>query len=185
MDSKTLEAVSVDETIQNDSILTSENYIKDETSYDIPIGKDSDLEKNENTIADTQNLSQNESISENDLFSKSGKSYKNLAVFESIQKWKGFVTNIKDESFEARLSDLTNGGADEIAEFSIFDISENDRESLKIGKIFYWSIGRKEYLGQIEKTSRIRFQKVIKWDIDLVNKVKSKVDEYLKIPEAN
>ncbi|WP_340105397.1 hypothetical protein [Rhodohalobacter sp. 8-1] len=185
MDSKTLEILSVEEDTLNESIQTGEDYTSEEATHNIYSEKITDYEEKDTTIDDTQTHSENESTSEKDLFTKSGQSYKNLSVFESIQKWKGHVTKVKDESFEARLIDLTNGGADEFAEFSIFDISENERESLEIGKIFYWSIGRKEYLGQIEKSSRIRFQKVIKWDLSLVNKVNSKVAEYLKAPEAN
>lgn len=192
MYSKTIENLSVEEKNQNKSAQTGEDYTSEDATYNMYGDEitdyeevDNDYEEVNNTIDNTSFLTENKSSSEKDLFSKSGKSYKTLAIFESIQKWKGYVIKVEDESFKARLIDLTNGGSDEIAEFSIFDISENERESLDIGKIFYWNIGRKEYLGQLEKTSRIRFQKVIKWDLDIVNKVKSKVDEYLRVPEAN
>lgn len=181
IDLQILEASSDNEISEDNSFQLDE----DDNLNDIPLDLQNNSEDFDDTIDESKDHTEIKSTTKKDLFSASGKSYRSLALFESIQKWKGYVTEINKDSFEARLIDQTNSGTDEIAEFSIFDIPESERNSLKIGKTFYWSIGRKEYLGQIEKTSRIHFQKVIKWDIDLVNKVKTKVDEYLKISQAN
>lgn len=109
------------------------------------------------------------------------KSGKYLKLFKAVQKWKGNVTKIQDDGFKARLKDLTKGGTDEEAWFSFKEISEEERKALAVGKSFYLSLGYSEYLGQVEKVSRLHFQKITDWDLGLVEKVNEKVDEYLNL----
>ncbi|HEX8947795.1 MAG TPA: hypothetical protein VF790_02465, partial [Dissulfurispiraceae bacterium] len=82
----------------------------------------------------------------------------------ALQKWEGVVTEIGKDVFNARLFDLTANNPEEIAEFSIDDVSEDDRELLKPGAIFYWSIG---YLttrtGQRMRMSFIKFRRLPAW----------------------
>jgi len=64
------------------------------------------------------------------------------------QKWFGWVEEIHDKSFSVRLNDLTPenridkglSGTYEIAEISYDDITEKDRETIKLGSIFYLTI---------------------------------------------
>lgn len=109
------------------------------------------------------------------------KSASHLKLFKAIQKWKGNVTHIQDDGFKARLKDLTKGGTDEEAWFSFKEISEEERKTLRVGKAFYLNLGYSEYLGQVEKVSRLHFQKITDWDLGLVEKVNEKVDEYLNL----
>lgn len=83
--------------------------------------------------------------------------------FLSLQKWKGFVTKLNEQTFEVRLEDSTSQGTYEIAEFENREVSPGDRELLQIGAAFYWSIGYSYNGNQIEKKSVIRFQRLNNW----------------------
>jgi len=84
--------------------------------------------------------------------------------FISLQKWEGAVLEVKEDSFFARLVDLTDSNIDEEAEFSIEELSPEDRPLIKPGAIFYWNIG---YLdkrsGQRIHASLIRFRRLPAW----------------------
>jgi hypothetical protein len=84
--------------------------------------------------------------------------------FVSLQKWEGVVLAVEHDSFLARLIDLTQGGTEEEAEFSLDDISEEDKPLLKPGAIFYWNIGYHDSrTGQRRKVSEIRFRRLPAW----------------------
>lgn len=81
--------------------------------------------------------------------------------FQVIQKWIGFVENVQEEFFIARLNDLTNRGTDEIVEIRKEDISPEDLQLIVKGGTFFWSIGRaKQRDGQITNQSLIRFRRI-------------------------
>lgn len=92
-------------------------------------------------------------------------------TFNSLQKWKGYIEEIKESSFCARLDDITNGGTDEFVEIDFKDISPRDHKLIKLGAVFYWNIGYEEKRGQVSKKSIIRFQRVVKWDDKLLNDI--------------
>ena len=94
--------------------------------------------------------------------------------FNSIQKWEGVVTEVGEDTFTARLTDLTNGGSgpshggpshgDEFIELSFDDVSSpDDIELIQKGAIFYWNIGFETLHGQDRKSSLIRFRRLPKW----------------------
>lgn len=83
--------------------------------------------------------------------------------FTKAQKWIGHVSEIGVQSFKANLKDLNTKTTDEVGEFDITDISEEDKELLSIGAAFYWSVGLANQNGQIEKKSLIRFQRLKPW----------------------
>ena len=80
--------------------------------------------------------------------------------FTSLQKWEGVVTRVLDNSFEARLIDLTADTPEEIAEIPLEEVSEDDFSLIQEGAIFYWNIGyRKMASGQRERVTFIRFRR--------------------------
>jgi hypothetical protein len=84
---------------------------------------------------------------------------------KKVQKWKGIVIDILDDHFEAKLFDLTNrSNIYEIGELDIEDISPDDKQLLKEGSIFYWTVGHFMDNGQITKRSELRFQRLITLD---------------------
>ena len=94
---------------------------------------------------------------------KAVKSHESSSYFLSIQKWRGYVTNLTPEGFEARLEDLSSGGTDEVGEFERREVSPGDKELLQLGSVFYWSIGYAYNGTQVEKKSVIRFQRLNGW----------------------
>jgi hypothetical protein len=64
--------------------------------------------------------------------------------FQPLQEWEGYVYAIEDDTFWARLIDVTARGQteeEEEAEFPIADLSDSDREDLIIGAVVRWVIG--------------------------------------------
>ena len=102
---------------------------------------------------------------------------KYLNKFSALQKWEGTIDEIKGENIIASLKDLTNGGRNEIGEFTIDDINLDDRNLLRIGSIFYWSIGYEEINGTRKRTSYIRFRRLPKITEKQIKEIDQKVQE--------
>ena len=73
-----------------------------------------------------------------------------------IQEWAGRVIAIADDTFDARLRDLTNGGR-EVATIGLNEISREDRAELQVGSLFHWVIGQETVSGTLSNVSRIVF----------------------------
>lgn len=86
------------------------------------------------------------------------------ASFQCLQKWEGTIIEINEETFTAKLNDLTKKNPTEIAEFFIKDISEDDKLLLQTGAIFYWYVGyTKSIQGQLTRGYSIRFRRIPVW----------------------
>jgi hypothetical protein len=84
--------------------------------------------------------------------------------FVPLQKWEGTVLQILEDSFFARLVDLTSGGVDEEAEFPVEEVSDADRSLITPGAVFYWNIGYIDSIsGQRTRASMIRFRRLPVW----------------------
>lgn len=89
--------------------------------------------------------------------------------FKALQRWEGTVLRIDraEASFVARLTDLTQQAPPEEGEFDLQDVPESDRELIRPGSLFYWSIG---YLdrpgGQRARSSAVRFRRLPRWRED-------------------
>jgi len=84
--------------------------------------------------------------------------------FVPLQKWEGTVLQVLEDSFFARLVDLTSGGVDEEAEFPVEEISDADRSLITPGAVFYWNIGYIDNIsGQRTRASVIRFRRLPVW----------------------
>jgi len=85
-------------------------------------------------------------------------------TFRVTSKWEGLVVgvDIKHCEFEARLLDLHDRALpEEIATFSMDDISEDDLPLVVAGGIFYWFIGyHTSRQGQVTRQSLIRFRRL-------------------------
>lgn len=60
-----------------------------------------------------------------------------------IQEWEGFVLAADNETFWARLIDLTQPGPDEEAEIFLDKLPPEEREFVRPGAVFHWRIGKK------------------------------------------
>ena len=98
----------------------------------------------------------------------------------SITKLKGYVTEINDTYFCAKIYSTNNQGTYEIGEFDISDIDYGDLELLSIGGVFYWNFGHVVEYGQVKKMSEIRFQRISTLEtseFDLICEESDRLDE--------
>lgn len=85
---------------------------------------------------------------------------------EVLQQWEGIVEYVGDENFTARLRDLTNKEhyPGEMAELPRDDISDDDRELLREGAVFYLTVGRLiHFSGRQERFGHIVFRRLPGW----------------------
>ncbi len=95
--------------------------------------------------------------------------------FVSLQKWEGTVLQVLEDSFFARLVDLTNDGVDEEAEFPVEEVSDADRSLITPGAVFYWNIGYIDNIsGQRTRASVIRFRRLPVWRPEELERAKRK-----------
>lgn len=81
-----------------------------------------------------------------------------------LQKWEGRVDEVVDDGFVATLTDLSNEGPDELAEFPMSEVSRHDVSLVVPGAIFYWSVGYRDAVtGQRTHESVLRFRRLPRW----------------------
>jgi hypothetical protein len=82
-----------------------------------------------------------------------------------LQQWEGVVTEVCTDTFFAELDDLTDTCRPvDIVELSLNEIAMEDRELVREGACFYWSIGYETSPGgTIRRISEIRMKRVPKW----------------------
>lgn len=119
-------------------------------------------------------IEQTKNIEDNPLISSERKvSFENLPsiniypspkhnnYMSKSQNWVGHVIEINNDEFTAKLEDKNNPTTYELAEFSVEDVSHGDREMLKLGALFYWSVGYANQDGQVLKQSLLRFKRSV------------------------
>ena len=83
------------------------------------------------------------------------------AVFVAVQEWEGYVIEIKQDDFVARLLDITGKAKreEEEATISFEEIADTDRDTMQLGSIFRWVIGYEHTSGGIKRNvSQIVFR---------------------------
>ncbi len=83
--------------------------------------------------------------------------------FSNTQNWIGYITNVFESDFEAKLIDRNKQDTYEMATFEKLEISEEDKKFIEIGAVFYWSVGYAVRNGQVKKESLIRFKRTVDW----------------------
>lgn len=145
--------------------LTDTEYVKRDFLTDIYIpnlvaSNNNMNATNPDTLISFGNLKQHDSVYDMPILSKKYSSHSRNIYFQKTQKWVGYILEIADNSFNAKLKDLTNKGTDEIGEFEFDEVTKEDLPLLSVGAIFYWSIGYSHAAsGQVSKVSIIRFQR--------------------------
>ena len=87
-------------------------------------------------------------------------------AFAVLQEWEGCVLSISEDSFTARLVDVTMGRSneEEEADFPLDDLEDVDRARIRNGAIFRWTIGyRRGPAGTKDRASRIVFRNLPAW----------------------
>lgn len=83
-----------------------------------------------------------------------------------LQDWEGVVETVEETTFSARLRDITAGAefAWETAELPIDDVTEDDRELVRPGAVFYMTIGRMTHpSGRRDRVARLVFRRLPAW----------------------
>jgi hypothetical protein len=86
--------------------------------------------------------------------------------FYPLQEWEGYVVDIAGDTFTARLVDKTADKTveGEVGEFAVSDLTDDDRELLKPGAIFRWTIGYQRTKGGTKRrVSDIVFRRLPQW----------------------
>jgi hypothetical protein len=98
--------------------------------------------------------------------------------FKSLQRWEGFVVEVREESFIARLIDLTEERPEEEAEFPFSEITyKEDLRFITEGAIFYWSIGYHiSRSGTYTRASRIFFRRLPAWSVSEIKEAKHEAE---------
>jgi len=102
------------------------------------------------------------------------------SYFTGAQKWIGHVTTINEHTFNAQLNDLNDPTTYEIGEFDLNEVPPEDMELLSVGAAFYWSVGKANMNGQVEKKSLIRFQRMKPWSATDYDDALDKADTLFK-----
>lgn len=82
-------------------------------------------------------------------------------TLHALQEWEGYVVDIGETDFVARLIDLTAGSEheDEEAIIPLVEISDRDAERIREGSIFRWVIGyERSVTGTKKRVSQIVFR---------------------------
>ena len=101
-----------------------------------------------------------------------------MATPRVLQKWEGFVLEVTEDSFWARLVDLTEEGPEEEAEFPLEKVSAEEQERVVPGAVFYWSI---EYhdtsSGPSQPKSIIHFPRLPIWQKEEIENALKQAEE--------
>ena len=102
-----------------------------------------------------------------------------ITPFILLQEWEGYVQTVSDEKFTASLFDLTNRREieDEEADFSIDDLTEDDKKLLKPGAVFRWLIGYRSIGGTKERISKTVFRRLPQWTKSDFKAAKAKAED--------
>lgn len=82
-------------------------------------------------------------------------------TFHAIQEWEGYVIEIGETDFVARLVDLTVGATyeEEEALIPLVEVSDDDSADMQVGSIFRWVIGyERSASGTKKRVSQIVFR---------------------------
>lgn len=78
-----------------------------------------------------------------------------------LQEWEGYVVQINNDGFTARLLDVTAGASyeEEEADIPLEEVSESDAAKMQVGSVFRWVIGyERAATGTKKRVSQIVFR---------------------------
>lgn len=132
--------------ISNRSDIKIETVNESYSSFKSPL-----VEKIENAVLDVPHVKNDEGIA-NDKF---------LALHE----WEGIVLELQEDTFTARLTDVTDRQQQpEEGDFLIEDIRSDDLKLLREGAVFRWVVGYEiKKRGEKRRSSQIIFRRLPQW----------------------
>lgn len=95
----------------------------------------------------------------------------------TIQSWEGVVEDICDNSFRARLFDLTNNNPEEEDTISLDDVSPDDRTLVAPGAVFYMGLAATTGSdGAVKKNMFIKFRRLPVWSETELKRAQKRAD---------
>jgi hypothetical protein len=90
--------------------------------------------------------------------------------FQTLRVWEGIVVGTGDNRFQAVLSDIEDMRfGRESGEFSLAEVSEDDRKLVQLGAVFYWYVGvRVSKARTLTEVSGLRFRRLPAWSTQAV-----------------
>ena len=84
--------------------------------------------------------------------------------FKEEQSWEGVVTDVYEDSFRARLADMSNPDLLDDAEITFDAVTDqDDLRLIKLGANFFWTIGTRIEKKRREQVSIIQFRRLPQW----------------------
>jgi hypothetical protein len=84
-------------------------------------------------------------------------------IIETTEQWEGAVLETQDGTFIAQLVDIRGERPDEEAEFSLREVSDDQRHLVKLGAVFTWKADLvRESSGRVWRRSVVQFGAVKK-----------------------
>jgi hypothetical protein len=108
------------------------------------------------------------------------------STFSPVQEWEGYVRAFGRDSLSADLVDMTAYGKriTQQAEIPLEELSDNDREKLRIGAVFRWAIGyQRTPRGTKMRVSNIVFRDLPRWtqkDLREAREEAAELEQYFK-----
>lgn len=106
----------------------------------------------------------------------------------TLSRWECVITEIDDQEFVAKVKRVypedaqDDGIHEDYAEFDMSDVNDSDRQFVKMGAIFYWSVGQaKSKAGTVEHKSMLVFPRLPAWSENTENRAKEKAHRAAKI----
>jgi hypothetical protein len=97
--------------------------------------------------------------------------------FKAIQRWEGYVLDVTEDSFNARLVTIVGEGPTQEAEIPFEELEQEDRKLVEPGAVFYWSIGYLDRPSGRLRTSLIRFRRLPAWTSHEIERARADAKE--------
>lgn len=156
-------------------------------AYFVQASIDADLKIKDNLTKEisTNDVRDNENEMDAEMFFQVPKYKQNLSILSrrftlKTKKWFGYVIEVKEDSFVAKLYDQSepDTGTFEIIEFDYLDITDDDdRSLLKVGATFYWSVGYSIRNSQRIKQATLKFKRTGNYSPEEFDEICDKADE--------
>ncbi len=86
-----------------------------------------------------------------------------LERFVPLQEWEGYVLEVAETTFTARLVALDDKSPNQEAEIYLEQVDEGDHWLIEPGAVFYWNIGYTYRPSGKSTTSSLRFRRLPLW----------------------
>jgi hypothetical protein len=136
--------------------------------------------KNSTWVNDLNGGSENIDVIPRELLLSSLPIFPPRDTFIALRKWRGQVIGMKSNTFKAKLDSLLEAEPQKVADVFLEEVSPEERELIKEGAIFYWSIGYLNRPSGRIRASVIRFQRQPLWSERNISEAQSRAEKLMQ-----